>query len=83
MNLKQAAGRSIILDLVKDVDVVYVLQSLLFANSDMYRVDNFIPGKLEELGLGYKVFAETNPSIIHASISGTMFTPTNCDSICS
>lgn len=36
------------------------------------RVDNFIPGKLEELGLGYKVFAETNPSIIHASISGTI-----------
>lgn len=34
------------------------------------RVDNFIPGKMDELGIGYAKLREVNPSIIHASISG-------------
>ncbi|KAF9895334.1 hypothetical protein FE257_000238 [Aspergillus nanangensis] len=55
VNLKHASGRKLILDLIRHSDVV---------------VDNFIPGKLESLGLGYEVFRKTNPSIIHASISG-------------
>lgn len=55
VNLKHPRGKKIILDLIKQSDVV---------------VDNFIPGKLEELGLGYEVFKKENPSIIHASISG-------------
>ncbi|KAL4804650.1 CoA-transferase family III domain-containing protein [Aspergillus unguis] len=55
LDMKHERGKSIILDLVKQVDVV---------------VDNFIPGKLEELGLGFDVFKEVNPAIIHASISG-------------
>ncbi|KAL4894877.1 CoA-transferase family III domain-containing protein [Aspergillus ambiguus] len=55
VNLKHESGKKVILDLIKQSDVV---------------VDNFIPGKLEQLGLGYDVFKSANPSIIHASISG-------------
>ncbi|KAL5355582.1 CoA-transferase family III domain-containing protein [Aspergillus floccosus] len=55
VNLKHERGKKIVLDLIKQSDVV---------------VDNFIPGKLEEFGLGYEVFRKANPSIIHASISG-------------
>lgn len=55
VNLKHQLGKKVILDLIKRSDVV---------------VDNFIPGKLEKFGLGYEVFRQTNPSIIHASISG-------------
>lgn len=55
VNLKHQLGKKVILDLIKKSDVV---------------VDNFISGKLEEFGLGYEVFRQTNPSIIHASISG-------------
>lgn len=33
-------------------------------------VDNFIPGKMDELGIGYKTLSGINPSIIHASVSG-------------
>jgi hypothetical protein len=36
----------------------------------MVRVDNFVPGKMDELGIGYDVLRAVNPSIIHASISG-------------
>ncbi|KAJ5677121.1 CoA-transferase family III domain-containing protein [Penicillium maclennaniae] len=55
VNLKTEGGRKIILSLVRKVDVV---------------VENFIPGKLEKLGLGYDVLKATNPSVILASISG-------------
>ncbi|THC94079.1 hypothetical protein EYZ11_006449 [Aspergillus tanneri] len=55
LNMKHPRGRGIILDLVRAVDVV---------------VDNFIPGKLEQLHLGYEVFKRENPAIIHASLSG-------------
>lgn len=34
------------------------------------RVDNFRPGALDRLGLGYETLAQTNPRIIHASVSG-------------
>ncbi|KAJ5522716.1 hypothetical protein N7513_013289 [Penicillium frequentans] len=55
LNLKQEEGRDILLRLVKSADVV---------------VDNFIPGKMDELGIGYKTLSGINPSIIHASVSG-------------
>ncbi|KAI9375038.1 CoA-transferase family III domain-containing protein [Aspergillus egyptiacus] len=55
LDIKHEGGKSIVLDLVRKADIV---------------LDNFVPGKLEELGLGYEVFRKTNPSIIHASISG-------------
>lgn len=34
-------------------------------------VENFVPGKLDSLGLGYEALKKVNPSIILASISGT------------
>lgn len=36
----------------------------------MYSVENFIPGKLDKLGLGYNALKAVNPTIILASISG-------------
>lgn len=35
-----------------------------------HRVDNFIPGKMEELGFGYAALQKLNPRLIHASVSG-------------
>ncbi|RFU25899.1 hypothetical protein B7463_g10446, partial [Scytalidium lignicola] len=55
LNLKHEKGKEILLQLVKKADIV---------------VDNFIPGKLEELGVGYETLRQINPRIIHASISG-------------
>ncbi|KAL2414722.1 Acyl-CoA transferase [Exophiala dermatitidis] len=55
LNLKHPKGRRIVLELARKVDIV---------------VDNFIPGKLEELGIGFDDLRNINPSIIHASISG-------------
>ena len=33
-------------------------------------VDNFIPGKMDEMGIGYDTLSKLNPKLIHASISG-------------
>ncbi|KAJ5263933.1 CoA-transferase family III domain-containing protein [Penicillium angulare] len=55
LNLKQEKGKDIALELAKKADVV---------------VENFIPGKLDKLGLGFETLKEVNPSIILASISG-------------
>lgn len=55
LDLKSPRGRSIFLDLVAKSDVV---------------VENFRPGTMERLGLGYEVLCERNPAIIYASCSG-------------
>ncbi len=55
LNLKTQAGKQIFLDLVKQVDVV---------------TENFRPGVIEKLGLGYEVLKSVNEKIILASISG-------------
>lgn len=55
LNLKTEKGKQIFLDLVKTADVV---------------VENFRPGQMEKLGLGYDVLSSINPRIILASISG-------------
>ncbi|OQV09041.1 hypothetical protein CLAIMM_13223 [Cladophialophora immunda] len=55
LNLKDPKGRDIFLELAKKADVV---------------VDNFRPGALDRLGLGYDVLSKINPRIIHASVSG-------------
>lgn len=56
LNLKDPKGKSLFLDLVKQADVV---------------VENFSPGTMEKLGLGYKeVLSAANPQIIYASITG-------------
>ncbi|KAJ5554712.1 hypothetical protein N7535_007158 [Penicillium sp. DV-2018c] len=55
LNLKEEKGQEILFRLVKSADVV---------------VDNFVPGKMDKMGIGYKKLREANPSIIHASVSG-------------
>ncbi|KAL6240599.1 hypothetical protein RBB50_012519 [Rhinocladiella similis] len=55
LNLKAGKGRDIFLRLAREADVV---------------IDNFRPGALERLNLGYSALSKENPRIITASVSG-------------
>ncbi|WP_419920604.1 CaiB/BaiF CoA transferase family protein [Candidatus Poriferisodalis sp.] len=55
MDLTTAAGRDVLLTMVRKADVV---------------LENYRPGVLERLGLGYDVLCGVNPGIIVASVSG-------------
>lgn len=55
INLKHPDGAAIIRDLARDADVV---------------VQNFRPGVLERLGLGFADLKAENPTLIYAAISG-------------
>ena len=55
LNLKDPEGVGIFKELVKKADVV---------------VQNFSPGAMERLGLGYDVLKGLNPGIIYAALSG-------------
>src|SRR5918911_2197731 len=55
VNLKSARGLQIIKDLAKKADVF---------------MENFAPGAIERLGLGYAVLSEINPGIIYGQIKG-------------
>lgn len=55
INLKSKKGVEIVKQMIRESDVV---------------VENFLPGKIDELGLGWDVVKETNPKIIMASVSG-------------
>lgn len=55
LDLKAAEGKDIFLELVKQADVV---------------VENFTPGVMKRLGLGYDTLREINPNIIYASATG-------------
>lgn len=55
LNLKSDRGRQLFRELARQSDVV---------------VENFRPGLLDELGLGYKALSELNPGLIYACISG-------------
>ena len=55
LNLKDPEGLGVFKELVKVSDVV---------------VQNFRPGTMERLGLGYDVLRELNPNIIYAALSG-------------
>ena len=55
LNLKSPRGKQIIRELVPHVDVV---------------VENFRPGTLEKLGLGYETLRDLNPRLIYAAASG-------------
>jgi len=55
LNLKHPKGREITLELAKRSDVL---------------VENFKPGTMEKLGLGYEDVKRVNPRIIYASLSG-------------
>jgi len=55
LNLKDPEGLAIFKEMVKKSDVV---------------VQNFSPGTMERMGLGYEVLKELNPGIIYAALSG-------------
>ncbi len=55
INLKSEKGRAIFKDLVKQFDIV---------------IENFRPGTMEKLGLGYETLKELNPRLIYAASSG-------------
>lgn len=55
LNLKAPEGKQIFLELVKKADVV---------------VENYRPGVMDKLGLGYDTLKEVNDQIIYAAVSG-------------
>lgn len=55
LNLKHPEGKRIFKELAKRCDVL---------------IENFRPGTMEKLGLGYEVLKRLNPRLIYASISG-------------
>lgn len=55
VDLKTEAGRDIVAKLASDADIL---------------IDNFRPGVLDGLGLGYETLKEKNPRLIYCSITG-------------
>lgn len=55
LNLKTDEGKEIFLQMVKDADIV---------------LENYRPGTMEKLGLGYEELERINPKIIYAASSG-------------
>ena len=55
LNLKTSAGVDAVKELIRDADIF---------------VENYRPGALEKLGLGYADLSAINPRLIYASISG-------------
>ena len=55
IDLKSAAGKKLVLDLAAKADVF---------------VENFAPGAIERLGLGYDVVSKINPGIVYAQVKG-------------
>ena len=55
LNLKSEAGREVLLRLAKDADIL---------------IENYRPGAMKRLGLGYNVLKEVNPRLVYTSISG-------------
>ncbi len=55
VNLKSAKGLALVKDMLRKADVC---------------IENFAPGAIERLGLGYDVVRELNPAIIYAQVKG-------------
>lgn len=55
LNMKTAEGKALLKRLVREVDVL---------------VENFRPGTMEKLGLGYEVLRLENPKLVYTAISG-------------
>lgn len=55
LDLKTTRGKELLRDMVKKADVL---------------VENFSPGAMDRLGLGYEVLREINPALVYASGSG-------------
>ncbi len=59
--------KSVVLDLKSDEGKALALE--LAAKSDIV-IENFRPGVMDRLGLGYEVLSATNPGLIYCAISG-------------
>ncbi|MGD9941926.1 MAG: CaiB/BaiF CoA transferase family protein [Burkholderiaceae bacterium] len=55
LNLRREEGKAVFFDLLKSTDIV---------------IENFKPGTLESMGLGYEELVKTRPDIILARVSG-------------
>jgi formyl-CoA transferase len=55
IDLKSGIGKKLVMDLAAKADVF---------------VENFAPGAIERLGLGYEVLAKINPGLIYAQVKG-------------
>lgn len=55
LDLKSPAGKELLLKLARDADIL---------------IENYRPGALRRLGLGYEVLKEVNPRLVYTSISG-------------
>lgn len=55
LNLKKSEGKRIFLEMVRKSDIV---------------VENYRPGTMEKLGLGYEDLAKINPRIVYGCVSG-------------
>ncbi|KAJ4248448.1 hypothetical protein NW762_012785 [Fusarium torreyae] len=55
LNIKSPKGKTILLQMAQNADVL---------------VENFKPGTMDRLGLGYETLRKHNPGLIYASISG-------------
>lgn len=55
LNLKSEAGRQVLMRLVQDADIL---------------IENYRPGALKRLGLGYETLSQVNPRLVYTSISG-------------
>jgi len=55
INLKSEAGKAILFKLVKKADIL---------------VENYRPGVMKRLGVGYEVMSKINPALVYVSISG-------------
>ena len=55
VDLKSPAGKQLVLDLARKADVL---------------VENFAPGAIERLGLGYDAISGINPGIVYAQVKG-------------
>lgn len=55
LNLKTEEGKQILRDLVKEADIL---------------VENYRPGVMEKLGLGYEDLRKINPALVYGAVSG-------------
>ena len=55
LDLKSPAGKQVLLRLAKDADIL---------------IENYRPGAMRRLGLGYEQLREVNPRLVYTSISG-------------
>ncbi len=60
VNMKSEDGLNVVKQLIKDADVV---------------IENFRPGAMDKLGLGYEALSELNPRLIYCSLKGFLSGP--------